>query len=78
MHTFSDVKIKRTTARVFDLLTITPYIRYKFQPMQKWAGFNEWHGSSNADESFLNSYLQFGLRFGFRPDYVRQQRRFRR
>lgn len=63
---------------ITDLITLTPYFRYKFTFNQSWEGFNAFYGSEEADPSFINGTPQFGIRLGFRPDYVRGQRRFRR
>ena len=63
---------------ILDLLTITPYIRYKVLPSSKWDDLQFAQSPMVEDESTVVNYLQFGVRLGFRPDYVREQNKFRR
>lgn len=60
-----------------DLVTLTPYVRYKLVPRSKWEGLGEYFDSNLADDPFLNRYLQFGIRIGLRPDYIREQNKYR-
>ncbi|GLR16303.1 hypothetical protein GCM10007940_09180 [Portibacter lacus] len=61
-----------------DLITITPYIRYKLTPNVSWDGLSQFEGMENVeDEKFLLKQLQFGVRLGFRPDYIREQNKYR-
>ncbi len=70
---------------ITDLVTVTPYIRYKFVPNSKWEGFASIHHQADNPGSFIDfsdneqllRYPQFGIRLGFRPDYVRQQNKYR-
>lgn len=61
-----------------DLITLSPYIRYKFVPVDSWSGFQAANSSSIPDENINTSYIQVGLRLGFRPDYVREQNKFKK
>lgn len=63
---------------ILDLVTLTPYLRYKFIPNVKWNGFSQAHNGAEEDSGFISNYLQFGVRMGLRPDYVKSQRRFSR
>lgn len=63
---------------ILDLITISPYIKYKFIPATKWDGFQQAHNNLDPDEIIRLSYPQIGLRIGFRPDYVREQNKYRR
>ncbi len=63
---------------ILDLITISPFVRYKMFPSISWNGFAEAHSLVNqTDKSYNINYLQLGLRLGFRPDYIREQNKFK-
>lgn len=53
---------------ITDLLTITPFVNYTWSPSND----SDIYDSSN--EKIVSNWtnIQFGLRFGFRPDYVKK------
>ncbi|WP_235295681.1 hypothetical protein [Portibacter marinus] len=62
---------------VNDLITITPYVRFKFLPGSKWDTLALERAVAGQDETVTSlSFFQFGLRLGFRPDYVREQNKY--
>jgi hypothetical protein len=63
---------------VNDLLTFTPFVATSYYPSTTWNGININHGIVNVlppDESTSNLAFQVGVRIGFRPDYIRQNRK---
>ena len=61
-----------------DLLTLTPFVRYKYMPSVDWEGLAAINIDENAEYETANlGFLQFGVRLGLRPDYVREQNKYR-
>lgn len=64
---------------ITDLITISPYIRYKYLPSTSWTGdVTSSQLPADPSQKFAMSYPQFGLRLGFRPDYIREQNKFKK
>jgi hypothetical protein len=60
-----------------DLITITPYIRYKVVPNAEWEAISSLGSGNIGSSPYLQNHLMLGLRLGFRPDYVREQNKYR-
>lgn len=62
---------------ISDLLTITPYTSYHYLPNVNYDGFAESQpfpvGSDVADNTSVTR-LRFGIRVGFRPDFLQERR----
>lgn len=66
---------------ISDLLTITPVITYQYYPWVTWEQFGLRHqigGLDNFNSKINASMLKVGVRVGFRPDFLKEQRVLRR
>ncbi len=63
---------------ITDLITISPFVRYKFLPNTKWDTLAVIHAEVGEETTNTTlGFLQVGIRLGFRPDYVREQNKYR-
>lgn len=60
-----------------DLITLTPYVRYKLILNADWENLGLYVADFSQSNPYLQNNLEFGIRLGFRPDYVRSQNKYR-
>jgi len=66
---------------ISDLLTITPYATWQYYPWLTWEQFGLRHGIGgieNLNAKTTVTMIKFGVRIGFRPDFLKEQRVLRR